>query len=72
MRIDTMLSGLQEAPEHARRLEALGVDGAFTFEGPHDVFTPLVLATGTTTTLELATNVAIAFPRNPVQLAHQA
>ena len=67
-----MLSGLQEAPEHARRLEALGVDGAFTFEGPHDVFTPLVLATGTTTTLELATNVAIAFTRNPVQLAHQA
>ena len=72
MKIDTMLSGLQEAPDHARRLEALGVDGAFTFEGPHDVFTPLVLAAGATTTLELATNVAIAFPRNPVQLAHQA
>jgi probable F420-dependent oxidoreductase len=48
------------------------VDGAFTFEGPHDVFTPLVLAAGATTRLELATNVAIAFPRNPVQLAHQA
>ena len=48
------------------------MDGAFTFEGPHDVFTPLVLAAGATTTLELATNVAIAFPRNPVQLAHQA
>jgi probable F420-dependent oxidoreductase len=72
MKIDTMLSGLEEAPDHARRLEALGVDGAFTFEGPHDVFTPLVLAAGATTTLELATNVAIAFPRNPVQLAHQA
>jgi probable F420-dependent oxidoreductase len=72
MKIDTMLSGLEEAPAHARRLEALGVDGAFTFEGPHDVFTPLVLAAGATTTLELATNVAIAFPRNPVQLAHQA
>ena len=57
---------------HARRLEELGVDGAFTFEGPHDVFTPLVLAAVSTTTLELATNVAIAFPRNPVQLAHQA
>jgi alkanesulfonate monooxygenase SsuD/methylene tetrahydromethanopterin reductase-like flavin-dependent oxidoreductase (luciferase family) len=53
-------------------LEQLGVDGAFTFEGPHDVFTPLILAAGATTTLELATNVAIAFPRNPVQLAHQA
>jgi probable F420-dependent oxidoreductase len=72
MKIDTMLAGLEDAPAHARRLEQLGVDGAFTFEGPHDVFTPLVLAAGATTTLELATNVAIAFPRNPVQLAHQA
>ena len=72
MKIDTQLSGLEDAPEHARRLEDLGVDGAFTFEGPHDVFTPLVLAAGATTRLELATNVAIAFPRNPVQLAHQA
>ncbi len=72
MRFDTMLSGLEEAGANARRLEELGVDGAFTFEGPHDVFTPLVLAAVSTTTLELATNVAIAFPRNPVQLAHQA
>jgi alkanesulfonate monooxygenase SsuD/methylene tetrahydromethanopterin reductase-like flavin-dependent oxidoreductase (luciferase family) len=72
MKIDTMLAGLGDAPAHARRLEQLGVDGAFTFEGPHDVFTPLVLAAGATTELELATNVAIAFPRNPVQLAHQA
>ena len=72
VKIDTLLSGLEEAPDHARRLEALGVDGAFTFEGPHDVFMPLVLAAGATTRLELATNVAIAFPRNPVQLAHQA
>jgi probable F420-dependent oxidoreductase len=72
VKFDTMLSGLTEAPAHARRLEQLGVDGTFTFEGPHDVFTPLVLAAGATRTLELATNVAIAFPRNPVQLAHQA
>ena len=72
MRFDTQLAGREDAPEHARRLEALGIDGAFTFEGPHDVFTPLILAAGASTTLELATNVAIAFPRNPVQLAHQA
>ncbi len=72
MKFDTMLAGLKDAPAHARRLEELGVDGAFTFEGPHDVFTPLILAAGATATLELATNVAIAFPRNPVQLAHQA
>ena len=41
MKIDTMLSGLDEAGDQARRLEELGVDGGFTFEGPHDVFTPL-------------------------------
>jgi probable F420-dependent oxidoreductase len=72
VKIDTMLAGLEDAPGHARRLEQLGIDGAFTFEGPHDVFTPLILAAGATTTLELATNIAVAFPRNPVQLAHQA
>jgi probable F420-dependent oxidoreductase len=72
MKIDTSLSGLEDAPDHARRLEGLGVDGAFTFEGPHEVFTPLILAAPATTSLELSTNVAIAFPRNPVQLAHQA
>jgi probable F420-dependent oxidoreductase len=72
MKVDTMLAGLGDAPAHARRLEQLGVDGTFTFEGPHDVFTPLILAASATSALELATNVAIAFPRNPVQLAHQA
>ena len=72
MKIDTMLSGLDGVGEQARRLEELGVDGAFTFEGPHDVFTPLVLAATATQSLELLTNVAIAFPRNPIQLAHQA
>ncbi len=72
MRFDTQLAGLEDAAAHARRLEDLGVDGAFTFEGPHDVFTPLILAASASTTLELATNVAVAFPRNPVQLAHQA
>jgi len=72
VRIHTMLAGLEEAAANARRLEALGVDGAFTFEGPQDVFTPLVLAAAATSRLELMTNVAIAFPRNPVQLAHQA
>ena len=43
----------------------------FTFEGPHDVFAPLTLAS-TVGGLDLLTNVAIAFPRNPMQLAHQA
>jgi probable F420-dependent oxidoreductase len=72
MKVDTMVSGLEGVAGHARRLEELGVDGAFTFEGPHDVFTPLIVAAGATSSLQLTTNVAIAFPRNPVQLAHQA
>ncbi len=72
MKIHTMLPGLEDAGDQARRLEALGVDGVFTFEGPRDVFMPLVLAAANTSRVELMTNVAIAFPRNPIQLAHQA
>jgi len=72
MKIHTMLSGLEDAGERARRLEALGVEGVFTFEGPRDLFLPLILAAANTSTIELMTNVAIAFPRNPIQLAHQA
>jgi probable F420-dependent oxidoreductase len=72
MKIHTMLPGLEDAGAQARRLEALGVDGLFTFEGPRDIFTPLVLAAANTATVGLMTNVAIAFPRNPIQLAQQA
>jgi probable F420-dependent oxidoreductase len=54
----------------AEELAATGVDGLFTFEGPHDVFFPLVAAAGTG--CDLYTNVAIAFPRSPMHLAHQA
>jgi probable F420-dependent oxidoreductase len=67
-----MLPGLEDAGAQARRLEALGVDGVFTFEGPRDIFLPLILAAAHTSAVELMTNVAIAFPRNPIQLAHQA
>lgn len=56
--------------ERAEALAATGVDGLFTFEGSHDVFLPLVLAAHTG--CDLYTNVAIAFPRSPMHLAHQA
>jgi probable F420-dependent oxidoreductase len=72
VRFDTQLAGLEEAPDDARRIEAIGVDGAYTFEGPYDVFTPLILAAASSSSWELAANVAIAFPHNPVQLANQA
>ncbi|MDA8046118.1 MAG: TIGR03617 family F420-dependent LLM class oxidoreductase [Actinomycetota bacterium] len=56
----------------ARALVAAGATGTFTFEGAHDVFVPLVLAAAERTPLDLYTNVAIAFPRSPLHLAHMA
>ena len=67
----TALFGPMDAIERARALRDAGASGVFTFEGPHDVFAPLTLAS-TVGGLDLMTNVAIAFPRNPIHLAHQA
>ncbi|GAC68086.1 TIGR03617 family F420-dependent LLM class oxidoreductase [Gordonia soli] len=71
MKIWTALFGPQDAAARAQALADRAVGGVFTFEGPHDVFTPLVLASGVRD-LDLMTNVAIAFPRNPINVAHQA
>ncbi|MGV0625560.1 TIGR03617 family F420-dependent LLM class oxidoreductase [Mycolicibacter minnesotensis] len=71
MKVLTALSGLTGVVEQTRELRDAGVHGVFTFEGPHDVFAPLTLAAGVGG-LDLMTNVAIAFPRNPIHLAHQA
>lgn len=71
MKVLTALFGPLDAAARAEALREAGAAGVFTFEGPHDVFAPLTLAS-TVGGLELMTNVAIAFPRNPVQLAHQA
>jgi probable F420-dependent oxidoreductase len=67
----TALFGPTDAIDRARALRDAGASGVFTFEGPHDVFAPLTLAS-TVGGLDLMTNVAIAFPRNPIHLAHQA
>ena len=72
MKLDTMLPGpLSAAPAAARHCADMGFDGVFTFEGPTDVFFPLVLA-ARAAPLDLMTNVAIAFPRSPIHLAHAA
>ena len=71
MKVMTALFGPTDAIDRAHALREAGASGVFTFEGPHDVFTPLTVAS-TVGGLDLMTNVAIAFPRNPVQLAHQA
>lgn len=71
MKILTALFGPADAAARAGALRDAGAAGVFTFEGPHDVFVPLTLAS-TVGGLDLLTNVAIALPRNPIQLAHQA
>ena len=54
------------------RLEEIGYDGAFTFESKHDPFLPIAYAADKTTTLRLGTAIAIAFARNPMNLANLA
>ncbi|WP_347221333.1 TIGR03617 family F420-dependent LLM class oxidoreductase [Mycolicibacterium poriferae] len=71
MKIMTALFGPTDAVQRATLLQEAGASGVFTFEGPHDVFTPLALAS-TVPGLDVMSNVAIALPRNPIQLAHQA
>ncbi|MBL7490500.1 TIGR03617 family F420-dependent LLM class oxidoreductase [Frankia sp. AgB1.9] len=72
LKIDVMLANsVVEAADRARALEGAGVDGVFTFENSHDLFFPLVAA-APVCSLDLMTNVAIAFPRSPMHLAHAA
>jgi probable F420-dependent oxidoreductase len=72
LKIDVLLSySVVDAAERAVALEDTGVDGVFTFENAHDLFFPLVAA-APVCSLDLLTNVAIAFPRSPMHLAHAA
>lgn len=72
MKLDVLLAqSVVDAAERAMALERIGVDGAFTFENAHDLFFPLVAA-APVCELDLATNVAIAFPRSPMHLANAA
>lgn len=72
LKVDVQLSNsVLDAVERAQALEAIGVDGAFSFENAHDLFLPLAAA-APVCDLDLYTNVAIAFPRSPMHLAHTA
>ncbi|MCV7317015.1 TIGR03617 family F420-dependent LLM class oxidoreductase [Mycolicibacillus parakoreensis] len=72
MRIHLQVEGAPDrAADSARQIERLGADGAFSFEGQHDVFFPLIAAAAATD-LSVMTNVAIAGPRSPLHLAHAA
>lgn len=85
MKIDGALSMSLSGPEaastsagsggggsEAASFEALGFDGAWSFEGGHDPFVPLILASQTTERIELGTAIAVAFARTPMLSAHMA
>ncbi len=60
----------RDARTDFRHLEEIGYDGAFSFEAKLDPFLPLTLAAETTSKLQLGTAIAIAFARNPMNLAN--
>jgi probable F420-dependent oxidoreductase len=72
MKVDGILmaADLGSMGERAAAMEALGYDGLLTAETQHNPFLPLVLAAEHTGHLELATGIAVAFARNPMDLAH--
>jgi probable F420-dependent oxidoreductase len=73
MKIDgPFYARLGEAAAEAARLAAIGYDGVYTLEGSADPFLPLVLAAEHAPGLDIATGIAVAFPRNPMHLAYQA
>jgi probable F420-dependent oxidoreductase len=74
MKVDGALFGgdLSLAGEEAALLEAQGFAAAWSFEGQHDPFTPLVLAAERTKSIELGTAIAVAFARNPMTTAYLA
>ncbi len=52
--------------------EEAGYDGAWSAETSHDPFFPLLLAAEHTSRIELGTGIAVAFARNPMNLAQIA
>ncbi|OBH75880.1 LLM class F420-dependent oxidoreductase [Mycobacterium scrofulaceum] len=61
---------LARAADAAVTLERQGYDGGWTPETSHDPFLPLLLAAEHTKRLEIGTNIAVAFARNPMIVAN--
>ncbi len=61
---------LRDVPAAVHRIEADGYDGIVALENRHDPFMSLAVAAVNSQHLELATGVAIAFPRSPMIAAN--
>ena len=70
MKIDAIIATpLADVSRAAERAEALGCDGIVVPEVAHDPFLPLTVAVAATTNVRLATGIAVAFARNPMNVA---
>jgi probable F420-dependent oxidoreductase len=64
--------GADGGGELARAAEEAGYDGVWSAETSHDPFFPLLIASQFTERVELGTGIAVAFARNPMNLANIA
>ncbi|MBI4308587.1 MAG: TIGR03617 family F420-dependent LLM class oxidoreductase [Chloroflexi bacterium] len=65
-------ASLRDVPGIARAAEALGLDALWSSETAHDPYIPLVLAAEHTSTIQMGTAIALAFPRSPMVTAYMA
>lgn len=65
-------TGLADLAAEAREREAAGIDGLWSFEGPHDPFLPLMPVAEHTSRVAVGTAIAVAFARNPMSMAYVA
>src|SRR5919106_191660 len=74
MKVDAMLrgTGLAELATEAREREAAGIDGLWSYGGPHDPFLPLMPVAEHTSRVAVGTALAVAFARNPMSMAYVA
>ena len=73
MKVDGGINAeLSQTAASARDAEAAGYDGAWVAETSHDPFMPMAVAAEHTEQLELGTGIAVAFARNPMNLANVA
>src|SRR5688500_20349370 len=74
MKVDAMLrgTGRAELAAEAREQEAAGIDGLWSYEGPHDPFLPLMPVAEHTSRVAVGTAIAVAFARNPMTTAYVA
>ena len=67
-----LIGGLRDVPAAIRQLEAQGYAGAFSAEINNDPFLPALLAAEHSERIELTTAIAVAFARNPMNVAQLA